>query len=81
MNDPSPPASEPTPPPRKRLNTFQLLGLIMAAVIGVRRTSDRAGGVSDASTSAILGAVLVFVVLGALAMWGFVRAVKHAAGM
>lgn len=78
MNDPS--APPPSPPQRKRLNTFQLLGVIMAGVVGVRRTSDRGGGVSDASTGAILGAILVFVAIGALGMWAFVRAVKHAAG-
>lgn len=72
---------DPAPQPKKRLNTFQLLGVIMAGVIGVRRTSDRGGGVSDAGTGAILGAVLVFVGIGALAMWAFVRAVKHAAGL
>ena len=82
MNDtpPDPPASPP-PTPRRRLNAFQLLGVIMAGVIGIRRTSDRAGGVSDASTGAVIGAVLVFVAVGAFGLWAFVRAVKSAAGL
>jgi hypothetical protein len=80
MTDPMPPAESPAAP-RKRLNTFQLLGVIMAGVIGIRRTSDRAGGVSDASTGAILGAILVFAAVGGLALYAFVHAVKRAAGM
>lgn len=76
------PATNPAPtPPRKPLNTFQLLGVIMGGVIGIRRTSDRAGGVSDASTSAILGAILIFLAVGGLAMYAFVHAVKRAAGL
>ena len=81
MTDPS--ASDPPPPAtaKRRLNTFQLLGVIMAGVIGIRRTSDRGGGVSDASTSAIVGAILVFAAVGGLALYAFVHAVKRAAGL
>ena len=67
--------------PRKRLNTFQLLGVIMAGVIGIRRTSDRGGGVSEAGTGAIVGAILVFAAVGGVALYAFVHAVKRAAGM
>jgi len=78
MNDVPPPAGPETPP--KSLNSFRLLGVILAGVIGIRRTSDRAGGVSNASTGAILGAVLIFVVVATLGMYAFVSAVKNAAG-
>ena len=81
MDESNSPAPTPTPPPRKRLNSFQLLGVIMAGVIGVRRTSDRGGGVSDASTGAILGAVLVFLAVGGVAVYAFIHAVKRAAGL
>jgi hypothetical protein len=80
MTDPTPPADD-AAAPRKRLNTFQLLGVIMAGVIGIRRTSDRAGGVSDAGIGAILGAILVFAAVGGFALYAFVHAVKRAAGM
>ena len=74
------PPSESSAAKPKSLNTFQLLGVILAGAIGIRRTSDRGGGVSNASTSAIVGAVLIFVGFGILGMYAFVNAVKHAAG-
>ncbi len=80
MNETSPPADSVAPNKKKSLNSFQLLGVILAGVIGIRRTSDRGGGVSNASTGAILGAVLIFAGVAMLGMYAFVNAVRSAAG-
>ncbi|WP_133882068.1 hypothetical protein [Panacagrimonas perspica] len=79
MTDAPPPAAPEKAPP-KSMNSFRLLGVILAGVIGIRRTSDRGGGVSNASTGAILGAVLIFAAVAMLGMYAFVNAVKSAAG-
>ena len=62
------------------LNSFQLLAVIFKGVIGIRSTKDRAGGVSGASTGAIIGAVLIFAAVAWVAMHAFISAVKSAAG-
>ncbi|MGH8516438.1 MAG: hypothetical protein ACREUE_03155 [Panacagrimonas sp.] len=64
---------------KKSLNSFQLLAVIFKGVIGIRSTKDRAGGVSGASTGAIIGAVLIFAAVAWLAMHAFISAVKNAA--
>jgi sulfite exporter TauE/SafE len=68
------PAARPEPP--KRLNSFQILGAVLSAAGGVRGVSKRGSSMADASTGAILGAVLIFLALLGLGLYGFVHAVK-----
>ena len=65
-----------TPPPAKRLNSFQILGAVLAAAGGVRGVSKRGSSVADASTGAIFGAILIFCILLGLGLYGFVHAIK-----
>jgi hypothetical protein len=68
---------EPTDPPAlKRPNSFQLLGGILAAAAGVRGISKRERGFAEASTGAILGAVLIFGAFVALGFYAFIHAIK-----
>ena len=68
---------EPDPPvPPKRLNSFQILGAVLAAAGGVRGVSKRGSSVADASTGAILGAILIFCGLLGLGLYFFVQAIK-----
>ena len=70
-------SQEPVTPPRaKRLNSFQILGAVLAAAGGVRGVSKRGSSVADASTGAILGAILIFCILLGLGLYGFVHAIK-----
>jgi hypothetical protein len=63
--------------PPRRLNAFQLLGAVLAAAAGVRGVSKRGSSVADASTSAILGAILIFCAVLGLGMFAFVHAIKR----
>lgn len=72
-----------TPPPEpriKRLNSFQLLGGILAAAAGVRGNSARSRGFADASTGAILGALLIFCSVVGACGYAFIKAVESAVG-
>lgn len=71
--DPQDP-SESAPP--KRLNAFQILGAVLSAAGGVRGISKRGSSVADASTGAILGAILIFCAVLGLGLYAFVHAVK-----
>lgn len=71
----------PTPPPEapaKRLNSFQLLGSILAAAAGVRGNSARSRGFADASLGAILGALLIFCTVVGFGGYAFIKAVENA---
>lgn len=69
----------PAPEPRtKRPNSFQLLGGILAAAVGIRGNSARSSGFADASTATILGAVLIFCTVVGLCGYAFVKAVENA---
>lgn len=72
MNAPEPQ----TQVPAKRLNSFQILGAVLAAAGGVRGVSKRGSSVADASTGAIIGAILIFCALLGLGLYGFVHAIK-----
>lgn len=72
------PTDPATSTPPKRLNSFQILGAVLAAAGGVRGVSKRGTSVADASTGAIMGAILIFCVLLGLGMYAFVQAVKNA---
>jgi len=65
----------PTPKPR---NSFQLLGGLFTAAIGVRGGSRRGQGFADVSTGTIVGAILIFVVLAWLGGYAFIQAIKSA---
>jgi hypothetical protein len=62
----------------KRPNSFQLLGSILAAAGGVRGVSARGRGFADASTGAILGALLIFCTVLGLGCYAFIHAIKSA---
>ncbi|EIT71149.1 MULTISPECIES: hypothetical protein [Hydrocarboniphaga] len=71
----------PTPapePPNKRPNSFQLLGGILAAAVGIRGNSARGSGFADASTASILGALLIFCTVVGACGYAFVKAVENA---
>lgn len=70
----APKAKSPAPTPR--LNSFQILGAVLAAAVGVRGVSKRGSSVADASTGAIIGAILIFCGLLGLGLYGFVHAVR-----
>lgn len=72
--DPETPAD---PEPPKRLNSFQILGAVLAAAGGVRGVSKRGSSIADASTGALLGAILIFCGVLGLGMYAFVLAVKR----
>lgn len=75
MNPPEPTAE---PASANRLNSFQILGAVLAAAGGVRGVSKRGSSIADASTGAILGAILIFCALLGLGLYAFVRAIKSA---
>ncbi|MGQ0698443.1 MAG: hypothetical protein ACT4PZ_09385 [Panacagrimonas sp.] len=64
------------PAPAKRLNSFQILGAVLSAAGGVRGVSKRGSSIADASTGAILGAILIFCSLLGLGLYAFVHAIK-----
>jgi hypothetical protein len=72
-NEPVPP-----PPPIKGPNSFQLIGGILAAAAGVRGISKRGRSFGEASTGAILGALLIFAMCLGLGFYAFVHAIKSA---
>lgn len=74
--NPQEPAS---PAPVKRLNSFQILGAVLAAAGGVRGISKRGSSVADASTGAILGAIVIFCAVLGLGLYAFVHAIKSSA--
>lgn len=45
---------------KKRLNAFQVLGGVLAAMAGVRGVSQRGQSLADASNGAILLAIAIF---------------------
>ena len=65
------------PAPPKRLNSFQILGAVLSAAGGVRGVSKRGSSIADASTGALLGAILIFCGLLGLGLYAFVQAVKR----
>lgn len=65
--------------PRKRLNSFQLIGRWLSAAAGVRGgTNRRDESFVDAGPGAILGAILIFCTLLAMGFYAFVHAVQNA---
>ncbi|MES2491220.1 MAG: DUF2970 domain-containing protein [Pseudomonadota bacterium] len=44
----------------KRLNSFQLVGQILAAMVGIRSRRDRGTDFTNSSNSAWMGAILIF---------------------
>jgi hypothetical protein len=44
----------------KRLNSFQLVGQILAAMVGIRSSRDRGTDFTNSSNAAWIGAVLIF---------------------
>ncbi|HKY91451.1 MAG TPA: hypothetical protein VJM11_10445 [Nevskiaceae bacterium] len=74
----NPTDSVPPPPPVKGPNSFQLIGAILAAAAGVRGISKRGRSFGEASTGAILGALLIFAAFLGLGFWAFVHAIKSA---
>lgn len=66
--------------PPKRLNAFQILGAVLSAAGGVRGVSKRGTSIADASTGAILGAILIFLSLLGLGLYAFVHAIKSSVG-
>jgi hypothetical protein len=66
--------------PLKRPNSFQLLGGILAAAGGVRGVSARGRGFADASTGAILGALLIFCSFLGIGCYAFIHAIRSAVG-
>lgn len=60
----------------KSLNSLQIIGAILSAAGGVRGVSKRGSSVGDASTGAILGAVLIFCAALGLGLYAFVSAIK-----
>ena len=71
-----PESTEPAVPP-KRLNSFQILGAVLSGASGVRGVSKRDVKVSNASTGAILGAILIFCAFLGLGLYLFVNAVQN----
>ena len=67
-----------TTAPRKRPNSFQLLGSVLAACGGVRGNSARGRGFADASLGSILGALLILVVVLWAGGYAFIHAIKSA---
>ncbi len=63
---------------RKRLNSFQLLGGLLAAAAGVRGISKRGRSFSNASTTAVIGAVLIFVSVILIGGYAFIHAIQSA---
>lgn len=45
----------------KRLNSFQLVGQMLAAMVGIRSSKDRGTDFMNSSNSAWIGAILIFV--------------------
>lgn len=74
----SPTDPMPPPPPVKGPNSFQLIGSILAAAAGVRGVSKRGRSFGEASTGAILGALLIFAAFLGLGFYAFVHAIKSA---
>ncbi len=72
---PEPPTPAGTPAP-KRLNSFQILGAVLSAAGGVRGISKRGSSIADASTGAILGAILIFCAVLGLGLYAFVHAIE-----
>lgn len=68
------------PAPPKRLNSFQILGAVLSAAGGVRGVSKRGTSIADASTGAILGAILIFLALLGVGLYAFVHAIKSSVG-
>jgi hypothetical protein len=73
------PAADSDPPAVvKRPNSFQLLGSILSAAAGVRANSARGRGFADASTGAIVGALLIFCAIVWVCGYAFIQAIKSA---
>ena len=61
----------------KRLNSFQLVGQILAAMVGIRSDKDRATDFMNSSTAAWIGAILIFAGALYLGMHWFVYFVQR----
>jgi hypothetical protein len=72
------PNEPPEPPRTKRLNSFQLLSGILSAAAGVRGNSARSKGFANASTGAIIGALLIFCSVAFIGCYAFIHAIKSA---
>ncbi len=64
----------------KTLNALQIIAAVLSAAGGVRGVSKRGSSIGDASTGAILTAVLIFCAFLGLGLYAFVSAIKSAAG-
>ncbi|MGQ0699839.1 MAG: hypothetical protein ACT4PZ_16550 [Panacagrimonas sp.] len=69
----------PDDPHRKPLNSFRLLGDILAAAVGIRSGRERGRDWSKVGTGTLLGAIFIFVAVGFIALRIFVHLVKSAA--
>lgn len=72
------PTAPEAPRPPKGPNSFQLIGNVLAAAAGVRGISKRGRSFGDASTGAILGALLIFAGFLGLGFYAFVHAITSA---
>lgn len=71
--------NSPDDPVKKTLNSFQLVGDILAAAVGIRSGRERGRDWSQVGTGTLIGAILIFVAVGFVAMKIFVHLVKSAA--
>lgn len=69
----------PDEPKLKPLNSFRLLGDILAAAVGIRSRRERGRDWSKVGTGTLLGAIFIFVALGFIALRIFIHLVKSAA--
>ncbi len=61
----------------KRLNSFQLVGQILAAMVGIRSSKDRGTAFINSSNAAWIGAILIFASVLYLAMRLFVYFIQR----
>lgn len=71
------PQPAPDQPVAKRLNSFQLLGGILTAAAGIRGKHTR-GSFANASTGAILGALVIFCTIATVCGYAFIHAIRSA---
>lgn len=71
--------NSPGDPGEKPLNSFRLLGDILAAGVGIRSGRERGRDWSQVGTGTLIGAILIFVAVGFIALQVFIHLVKSAA--
>jgi hypothetical protein len=71
--------NSPDDPSKKPLNSFRLLGDILAAAVGIRSGRERGRDWSQVGTGTLIGAILFFIAVGFVALKIFVHLVKSAA--